>query len=242
MSKIIDGKKLAEKIKDEIVKEIVETQDFASNAETHSNVPLRGGRPNLAIILVGGREDSSLYVGLKEKEAKKVGIDTHLYRCPENISEKEVLEIINHLNKDGLIDAILIQLPLPDNLNTDKIIKAINPAKDVDGFHPNNLKELNSKDLELSSSGGALMPPVFAVVLEILKSVNYEIADKQVCVISNSDIFGKSLSKILECRGANVVVAHGDDKDLKNKTNNEYAHAHDFTFLFLDLRSFVFFS
>ncbi len=213
MSKIIDGKKLADKIKDNLVKEIIKL----------------GERPNLAIILVGDREDSSLYVGLKEKEAKKVGIDTHLYKCPENISEKEVLETINHLNKDELIDAILIQLPLPENLDTDKIIKAINPLKDVDGFHPDNLDAL-LKECEAAADpwglrarrprgSAAITPPVFAVVLEMLKSINYEIADKQVCVISNSDIFGKSLSKILECRGAKVTVAHGDDKDLKNKTS-----------------------
>ncbi len=205
MSEIIDGKKLAEKIKDKIVKEIVETRHASS---------LRDDRPNLAIILVGERDDSSLYVGLKEKEAKKVGVDTHLYKCPENISEKEILEIIDHLNNDALIDAILVQLPLPEGLDADKIIRAINPSKDVDGFHPDNLKEL------LGTCGDTyIMPPVFAVVLEMLKSVNYEIADKRVCVISNSEIFGKSLAKVLECRGAKAAAVYEDDKYLKNKTS-----------------------
>jgi len=201
---IIDGKKLAEKIKDNLVKEIV--------VETCHGTSIR--RPNLAIILVGERDDSSLYVGLKEKEAKKVGIDTHLYKCPENITEQEVLEIINHLNKDELIDAILVQLPLPENLDTNKIIKAIDPDKDVDGFHPDNLDKLLK-----SCDHKNIVPPVFEVVLEMLKSINYELPDKQVCIAANSDIFGKSLAKVLECRGAKAVVARGDDKDLKNKTS-----------------------
>jgi methylenetetrahydrofolate dehydrogenase (NADP+)/methenyltetrahydrofolate cyclohydrolase len=194
---IIDGKKLSEKIKDGLVKEIVKL----------------GKRPNLAIILIGKRQDSSLYVGLKEKEAKKVGIDTHLYKCPENISEKEVLEIIDCLNRDELIDAILVQLPLPKNLDTDKIIKAVDPEKDVDRFHPDNLNELLK-----SCSHAHVMPPVFEVVLEMLRSINCEIKDKEVCIVANSDIFGKSLAKVLECKQARTVVVHGDDINLKEKT------------------------
>jgi methylenetetrahydrofolate dehydrogenase (NADP+)/methenyltetrahydrofolate cyclohydrolase len=195
---IIDGKALAEKIKDNLVKEIIKL----------------GERPNLAIILVGKRDDSSLYVELKEKEAKKVGIDTHLYKCPENITEQEILEMINYLNKDELIDAILVQLPLPEKLNTNKIIKAINPDKDVDRFHPKNLEKLFK-----TCDHNQVMPPVFEVVLEMLKSINCRIKDEQVCIISNSDIFGKSLAKVLECRGAKVIVTCENDKNLKNKTS-----------------------
>lgn len=197
--KIIDGKKLAEKIKDGLVKKILK---------------LNGPKPNLAIILVGRRQDSSLYVGLKEREAKKVGIDTHLYKCPENITEQEVLDIIEHLNKDELIDAILLQLPLPKNLDTDKIIKAIDPAKDVDGFHPDSLGKLLK-----SCNHKNIVPPVFEVVLEMLKSINYELTGKEICIVANSDIFGKNLAKVLECKQAKVEVVHGDDKDLKNKTS-----------------------
>lgn len=195
---IIDGKKLAEKIKDDIVKEIVKL----------------GQRPNLAIILIGQREDSALYVSLKERGAKKVGIDTHLYKCPENIFEKEILEMIECLNNDETIDAILIQLPLPENFNTDKIIKAIAPGKDVDGFHPENLKKLLA-----SCDSLALMPPVFGVVLEILKSINCDLENKKVCIAANSDIFGKSLAKVLECSGAKVQTTRGDGEDLKEKTS-----------------------
>ncbi len=199
MSEIIDGKKLAEKIKDKIAPKI-----FA----------LKGPRPNLAIILVGERPDSEMYVSLKEKQAKKVGIDTHLYRCPENIGERELLEIIEHLNNDKLIDAILVQLPLPDKIDADTIIMAVDPAKDVDGFQPDNLERLfNARDFS-----DLIMPPVFAAVLEMLKSVDYEIENKQALIISNSDVFGKSLAHVLKCRGAIAEAAKADDKNLAEKS------------------------
>lgn len=198
MAKIIDGKELAEKIKDQVVKEIVD---------------LKYSRPNLAIILIGEREDSKLYVEMKEKEAKKVGIDTHLYRCPSNIPEREVYEMIDHLNSDDGIDAILVQLPLPDGFDTDGIIMAIDKNKDVDRFHPDNLEVLLK-----TCNHDHVMPPVFAVVLEMLKSIDVELGDKQVCIVANSDIFGVSMAKVLECKGAHVTTVRGDDKALKEQT------------------------
>lgn len=197
MLKLINGKLIAEKIKDTLVKEIISLKN----------------RPSLAIILIGDREDSSLYVSLKEREAKKVGIDTHLYKCSESTSEKEILELIHYLNNDPQIDAILVQLPLPKNFNTDKIIKALNPAKDVDRFHPENLKILLN-----TCDHGDVMPPVFEVVLEILKEIDYKIKNKKICILANSDIFGKSLASVLRCRGALTDVIKSDFKDLTDKT------------------------
>ena len=199
MPKIINGKALAEKIKNNIVKEIAE---------------LKGERPNLAIILIGGREDSELYVSLKEQQAKKVGIDTHLYKCPENITEREILEMINCLNNDELINAILVQLPLPNGFDTDVIIRAINPNKDVDGFHPNNLESLFK-----TCDHCKIMPPVIKVVLSILKNINCEIKNKKICVVANSEIFSKSLSHVLECKQAKVNIAHSDNANLQSKTS-----------------------
>ncbi|MFA6307022.1 MAG: bifunctional 5,10-methylenetetrahydrofolate dehydrogenase/5,10-methenyltetrahydrofolate cyclohydrolase [Patescibacteria group bacterium] len=199
MPKIIDGKKLAEKIKDQIVKEIISFNKDIYNIT----------RPNLAIVLIGERPDSELYVSLKEREAKKVGVDTHLYRCAENTSEREILEMIECLNNDKAIDAILVQMPLPAGIDADTIILALDPAKDVDGFQPDNLEKL-LKSCDFSG----LMPPVFATVLEMLKSINYEIKNKQVVIISNSDIFGKTLAHILKCRGAKVEAIKADDKNL----------------------------
>lgn len=203
MSIIINGRELAEKIKDEIVAEIV---------KLNNGLLVANRRPNLAIILIGEREDSKLYVSLKEREAKKVGIDTHLYECPENISEREVLDMIECLNNDDAIDAILVQLPLPSGFDTDAVIRAINPKKDVDGFHPDNLKILFE-----TCDHNHIMPPVFMAVLEMLESINFALAGKSACVISNSEIFGRALARILECRQAKVVIAHADDVNLKTK-------------------------
>jgi len=197
--KIIDGKSLAGKIKDKIAKEIYN---------------LKGPRPNLAIILVGARPDSELYVSLKEREAKKVGIDTHLYKCDESISEQELLEVIKCLNEDETIDAILVQLPMPPSIDADTIIMALDPVKDIDGFHPDNLEKLLS-----SCDSPALMPPVHATVLEMLKSIDYKIKDKQVCIISNSDIFGQTLAYILKCQGAKAETIKADDKNLAETTS-----------------------
>jgi len=211
---VIDGQALAEKIKDEIIKEII----GAKKGLDIYSCP----RPNLAIILIGERDDSELYVNLKEKEAKKVGIDTHIYKCAEDVSEKEVLDLINFLNKDDTIDAILIQLPLPVNLDTDKIIMAVSPEKDVDGFHPENLKRL----LGAGSHSCAcchhceegIMPPVYAVVFEMLKSINYDLKNKRTVILANSETFGKNLMNLLVEKGAQVEIIRPDDKKLETKT------------------------
>ncbi len=206
MVKIINGKALAEKIKDKIIEEIVKIN--------RGQILNAYKRPNLAIILVGEREDSKLYVDLKEKEAIKVGIDTHLYKCNDKISEREILEMINCLNNDSMIDAILVQLPLPAGFDTDAIIMSIKPDKDVDGFHPDNLAKLFK-----TCDYGQLIPPVHEAVIEILKSIAYNLKDKQACLVSNSDIFGKSLAHVLFCQGAKTVVTNINDSKLTKKTS-----------------------
>jgi methylenetetrahydrofolate dehydrogenase (NADP+) / methenyltetrahydrofolate cyclohydrolase len=176
MLKIIDGRAIAKKEKDKIVKEIVR---------------LKRARPNLAIILVGSRPDSKLYVSLKEKEGKNVGIDTHLYELDENISEEELLEVIDFLNKDESIDGILIQLPLPKKFNTNKIIEAIDPKKDVDGFHPLHPEYIVS--------------PVLAAVKACLDYVKIDKKDKRACIFYRSPVFGDSLKSLLEKEGFQIL-------------------------------------
>lgn len=192
MSQLIDGKKIAEKIKDSITQEIFKI----------------GKRPNLAIILVKGRSDSELYVNLKEKEAKKVGIDTHLYKMPSEVSEEEILETIKFLNNDKTIDGILVQLPLPEGLDTDKIIKTIEPKKDVDGFHPENLENLKK-------GNEATIPPVYGAVLEMLNDIACDLENKKVCILSNSKIFGDNLATLLNKEDAECTVVTPKDKKLK---------------------------
>ncbi len=177
MVKKIDGRAIAEKVKDQIAEQIYK---------------FNGPRPNLAIILVGEREDSKLYVSLKQREAVKVGVDTHLYALDADTSEEKILETINFLNQDKLIDGILIQLPLPPQFDTDKIINALDPGKDVDGFHPNHPHYV--------------MSPVLASILACLEEIKFDFKNKTACVLHNSDIFGLSVKKLLEDKGVKVIL------------------------------------
>ncbi len=177
MVKKIDGRAIAERVKNEIAQEIYK---------------LDGPRPNLAIILVGEREDSKLYVSLKQREAVKVGIDTHLYALDEDTTEDKLLETINFLNKDELIDGILVQLPLPAKFNTDKVIAALDPKKDVDGFHPEHPDYVSS--------------PVLASISACLEEIKFDYKNKSACVLHNSDIFGLSVKKVLEEKGLKVIL------------------------------------
>lgn len=164
LMKIIDGHKIANQIKDELAKNIFKQKQL---------------RPNLAIILLGQRDDSSLYVKLKEKAAKEVGIDTHLYKLNEKIPENEILTVIDFLNKDKQIDAILLQLPLPKHLNSQKIINNILLNKEVDG--------LSSK---------IVVSPVVSAIKASLDSINFNKKQKA-CLLYKSEEFGKSIKKML---------------------------------------------
>jgi methylenetetrahydrofolate dehydrogenase (NADP+) / methenyltetrahydrofolate cyclohydrolase len=195
MAKIIDGKALAEKINDQTVQEVLKLPR----------------RPFLAIILVGENPDSELYVNKKIFTGKKVGIDTHLYKCADDIGQSKLIEMIEFLNSDEGTDAIMVQLPLPRDkgYDTDAVVKAIKPGKDVDRFHPDNIGPLTAAcDL------GAVMPPVFGVILEMLKSIDCDPAGKRAAIISKSEIFGGSLAKILACRGADAEAVSPDSFDL----------------------------
>ncbi len=191
--KLIDGRILADKIKDKVALEI------------HA---LGGPRPGLAIILVGERPDSQLYVNLKEKQAGTVGIDAHVYRIDDDIAQEKLLETINFLNTDPEVDAILVQLPLPKHLDTDTIVNSINPDKDIDGFTKENMKRLLSDDAE-----AGYMPPVYAVILAMLSSINCELDTKTVCLKVNSDIFEDNLAEILKRQGA-ILTHELSDADI----------------------------
>lgn len=193
---LINGKAIAERIKDEVVSEIVKS----------------GGRPNLAIILIGERDDSKIYVNLKEKQAKEVGIDTHVYRCDADMKEEAVLSMIDFLNNDEMIDGILIQLPLPEGLDTDKIVGRMKPEKDIDGFQAENLKQF------LSGCNYEIEPPLITVIFEILKEIKAEIKGKKVVALVNSEFLGKVIEHALECKGAEVSMVFDNDKNLKKKT------------------------
>lgn len=182
---LIDGRHLASKIKDQIAQTV-----FALN----------GQHPNLAIILVGERPDSEIYVHHKQTEAKKVGIDTHLYECPADISQAELLATINFLNQDPLIDGILLQLPLPAHLDTDKLVNAIATDKDVDGFTKKNLQKLKENDPQ------AIIPPVFGVILTIIAEQQFDLDGQKVLIVGNEGIFSENLAETLKQFGAQVEL------------------------------------
>ncbi|HNW55730.1 MAG TPA: bifunctional 5,10-methylenetetrahydrofolate dehydrogenase/5,10-methenyltetrahydrofolate cyclohydrolase, partial [bacterium] len=182
---LINGRHLADKIKDQIAQTIFE---------------MNGQRPNLAIILVGNRPDSEIYVRHKQEEAKKVGIDTHLYNCQDDISEEELLSIINFLNNDETIDGILLQLPLPKHLNTDRLVNAISLEKDIDGFTAKNLACLKNNDPK------AIIPPVFGVILTIVAEQQFDLAGQKTLIVGNEGIFSNNLAEMLGELGAQVEL------------------------------------
>lgn len=178
MVKKIDGLAISEKIKDKVAKGVFVKQE---------------NRPNLAIILVGDRPDSKMYVSLKQREGVRVGIDTHLYSLEADISQSELIKVIEFLNSDPNIDGILVQLPLPETLNTDQVIAAIDPKKDVDGFHPNHSENLLS--------------PVLASIGACLDQINFIGQGKKACVFYNSEVFGVSVKDYLLKRGLIIIPA-----------------------------------
>ena len=167
--KIIDGKKIAEKIKDDLALSVFEA---LKNRDRH---------PGLAIILVGDREDSKLYVSLKEKSAKEVGVDTGLYLIDKNESEESIIKTIEFLNEDESVDGILVQLPLPSNFNTDKIIKTIKPEKDVDGFSKGDKKLFFS--------------PVILALQYSLENCKIKTEGKKAFLFFNSEIFKNEIEE-----------------------------------------------
>lgn len=170
MSKTLNGKELADKIKKDLAEKISKLDR----------------KPGLAAVLIGNDKASEIYINLKERACHEVGINFHKYLCNEkcygNISEEEVLELINFLNRDKNTHGIIIQLPLPKKFNTQKIINAVDPEKYVDGFHPKNK---NKK----------IIPPTIAGIIELLKSTNEELKNKKTLIIGKGDVFISGLEK-----------------------------------------------
>jgi methylenetetrahydrofolate dehydrogenase (NADP+)/methenyltetrahydrofolate cyclohydrolase len=191
MSKIINGKEIAEEIKNEIKNEITKLKT----------------KPCLAVIVVGKNPSSQIYVKNKKLACEKVGIKSISHELKENTSEKELLKLINNLNSDKNIHGILVQLPLPIHIDENKIINAINPEKDVDGFHP-----LNIGKMMLGTK--TLLPCTPAGIIEILKRSNVEIEGKHAVVLGRSNIVGKPLAQLLLNENATISICHSKTKSL----------------------------
>ena len=196
MFNIIDGKAISKEIKDELKVKVEELKK-------------EGKEPCLAVILVGNDPASTVYVGNKKKACEYIGIKSLSYELPETTSEDELLSLIDKLNKDDSVNGILVQLPLPKGIDEDKVIKAISPEKDVDGFHPSSVGAL------LIGQKGFL-PCTPAGIIQLLKRSGIEIAGKECVVVGRSNIVGKPMAVLLLRENGTVTVCHSKTEDLKN--------------------------
>ena len=196
---IISGKDLALSLKQEMAQEV-------------ATFPEKYGRvPHLVVILVGEDPGSVSYVTGKAKASAEVGVKNTTIRKSEDISEEELLDIIDELNEDDGVDGILVQLPLPKHIDSDKVIAAIKAEKDVDGFHPTNVANLWLKK-------PCVLPCTPKGIIKLLKRANVEIAGKEVVVVGRSNIVGLPVSKLLLNENATVTVAHSRTKNLGEVT------------------------
>jgi methylenetetrahydrofolate dehydrogenase (NADP+) / methenyltetrahydrofolate cyclohydrolase len=191
---ILDGNRIAAEIRAEVASEVKE-------------MTAAGLRPGLAVVLVGHNPASEIYVRGKVKSSEEVGIYSEKLTPPDTISTEELLELVLDLNRRDEIDGILVQLPLPPQVDSKKILMAVDPAKDVDGFHPVNVGFL-------STQRPGLVPCTPAGVMEILKRSNIPVAGQEAVVVGRSDIVGKPAAMLLINANATVTVCHSKTRDL----------------------------
>ena len=167
--------------------------------------------PFLAVILVGERPDSMTYVKMKKRRCEKYGIGCKIYKYPVEVENEELIELIQELNLDGRINGILVQLPLPEHLNTDLILDNVVVEKDVDGFHTNNFGKMSL------NSGPTFMPCTPRGCMELFDRYNIEIEGKDAVIIGNSRVIGLPISLALMYRDATVTICHIKTQNLKEK-------------------------
>ncbi|WP_339250493.1 bifunctional methylenetetrahydrofolate dehydrogenase/methenyltetrahydrofolate cyclohydrolase FolD [Sporosarcina sp. FSL W8-0480] len=172
-----------------------------------SNLKSSNTTPGLAVILVGDNPASKTYVSNKEKSSIEVGIRSEVIKLPATVSENELLEQVEKLNQDDSIHGILVQLPLPEHINEDLVIQKIDPSKDVDGFHPQNVGKMMIGQV-------AYLPCTPHGIMEMLERTGVEIAGKHVVVIGRSNIVGKPMGQLLLQKDATVTYCHSKTKDL----------------------------
>jgi methylenetetrahydrofolate dehydrogenase (NADP+)/methenyltetrahydrofolate cyclohydrolase len=196
---ILDGKKIAQQIRAELTEEVI---DFIQN---------NGVVPCLAAILVGEDPASEVYVRNKRRACEEVGIESQLHRLPVSASQDELLQLVARLNKDQAVHGILVQMPLPKQMDSAKVLLAVSPAKDVDAFHPENVGRL-------VQGRPRFLPCTPHGVQQLLIRSGIEIAGRHVVIVGRSDIVGKPLAIMLAQRGpggdATVTICHSRTRDL----------------------------
>ena len=195
MAKLIDGKRISAEIKDELKREVAEWKE-------------KGKEAALAVIQVGNDPASSVYVRNKKRACEYIGIGSLNYELPEETTEAELLDLIAELNAKKEVSGILVQLPLPKHMDEDKVIRAIDPAKDVDGFHPQNVGAL-----VIGQKGFVSCTP--AGIIELLKRNDIEIDGKHCVVVGRSNIVGNPMALLMLRENATVTVTHSHTTNLK---------------------------
>ena len=195
MAEIIDGKKISQDLKDEVKEKVAELK-------------AKGIEVTLAVILVGNDPASTVYVGNKKKACEYTGINSRSFELPEETTQEELMKLIKDLNEDDSVNGILVQLPLPKHLDEDKVIRAISPDKDVDGFHPESVGRLS-----IGVPGFVSCTP--AGVIELLKRSGTVLDGANAVVVGRSNIVGKPMSVLLLRENATVTICHSHTKNLK---------------------------
>lgn len=198
MAKIIDGKEISTQIKDEIRAKV-------------ADLKAQGVDVTLAVVQVGNDPASTVYVGNKKKACAYTGIRSLAYELPEETTEKQLLDLVDKLNEREDVNGILVQLPLPKQIDESKILNRINPLKDVDGFHPQSVGALC-----IGEKGFVSCTP--AGIIQLLKRSNIEIEGKECVVIGRSNIVGKPMSLLLLRENGTITVTHSRTKNLKEVT------------------------
>lgn len=196
MTTILDGKKLSVKILDEVAEKVAKLDK----------------KPHLVVILVGEDPASELYVGMKEKTALKIGLKSTVLRYPENTDEQTILDKINELNNDEDVTAILVQVPLPKHISEQKVIQAVAPQKDVDGFTTENIGRI-SIGLEPWA-----YPCTPLGIIKLLEEYKIETEGKHAVVVGRSNILGKPIAQMLLNKNATVTICHSRTKNLAEIT------------------------
>ncbi len=195
-AQIIDGKAFAQKLRDKIGKHV--TENSAKN----------GWQPSLAVIQVGENPASSVYVKNKVKQTEECGMESLEFKMPEDTSQATLLQKIDELNNDSNVDGILVQLPLPKQIDESAVINHINPQKDVDGFHTINVGRLNN------GAGQSLIPCTPYGCLLLLQDFLGDLSGKDAVIVGRSNIVGKPMAQLLLGANATVTIAHSKSKDL----------------------------
>jgi methylenetetrahydrofolate dehydrogenase (NADP+)/methenyltetrahydrofolate cyclohydrolase len=194
-AKVLNGKELATKIKEELKFEVEELKSKNIN-------------PGLAVIIVGNDPASRVYVNSKKKACEIVGIKSFEYALDENTSEEELIDLIHKLNRDNKVNGILVQLPLPKHIDEDKVIFAIDVQKDVDAFHPVNVGRLMIGDSQF-------LPCTPAGIMELIKESGIDVTGKECVVVGRSNIVGKPMAMLLLSKNGTVTVCHSKTKDIE---------------------------